>query len=116
MTAKPIAIIEQKEQNSCVHLLLRIDEREQLEFVFRYLHQLIAAEKTNDLIHNYLSDILKGETFFSFRIVENSTVLDFLVTDEKTVSFIFIVVNLPPKSTKKVPHSSDFFRWFANQP
>jgi hypothetical protein len=112
---KPLAVIEQAQGQDCLQLVLRIDELSQIPQVYKYLDSIIRSPANRESVQAYLSDVLVGKTFRSFRVVEDSYDVQFLVIDEDTVAFIFVAITCYQKDIESLPRSSEYFRWHDRQ-
>ena len=99
---KPKIIIESFHNNECIHLMVRLDHKNQVKYLLKFLRIFIVNKNNIIKIKNSLSGTLKFETFSSFRVNDKNSTLDFLVIDEIHVAFIFIVINIPKKYFKKL--------------
>ncbi len=90
MYKRPVAIIEQKEENA-VHLLIRMDSLEQMKDIVPLLQSWVSRKKDKKDIPVYLEQLLKGKSFRSFRMTGDKGPLDVFLNDDKDKAFIFCI-------------------------
>lgn len=113
MMMKPILVMEETKTPECKHFIMRLDDSSQLSFVFQYLDVLMTEEENRNVFRECLADIFKVRSFSSFKLIERQVSFDFFIIDDPTMVFVFLAINGPHSFMQTLPHSSDFFRWFA---
>lgn len=99
---KPKVIIEDFYNDTCIHLMVRIDKKSQIKFIINFLRRFIVYKKNLNILKIDLYDLLKLNCFFSVRIVDKISTIDYLIIDEEKVAFVYIVIVTKRKYFKKI--------------
>ena len=101
---KPKIIIQEVYNDDCIHLLIRVNNKRMLKNIINYFSEIISNKKNLKDLEENLRSILqfKITTFFSARIRDRSSVVDYLIIDEGKGGEVFIYFNIITKKFKKI--------------
>ncbi len=111
---KLVLIIDGSRGSKSVHELVRIDFKEQLRFLSKFLTNFISDRQTiSNILSGFRSDLRFGRdknitTFSSFRIVDDFSNIDFCVYCDKGILFVFMAITYKKKPKKW--NAGDYFK------
>ena len=110
---KLILIIDGSRDDNVVHELIRIDYKEQLRYLSKFLEKFISDKrKIKNIIlsckYNLKSKFKYNNAFSSYRINDRLANIDFLEYQEVGIIYLFMVINY--KKKPKIWSTEDFFK------
>lgn len=104
---KPKLIMEQYFNSNCIHLMVSINNKEQVKYLLNFCNRFINNNKNKKILKIDFNDVFKyyDKTFSSHRLVGEKYSMSYLVIDEgkkSNTAFIYIVVNSTKEYFKKV--------------
>ena len=118
MFKKSKLIIEQKYSGDSLHLLVKIENKKQVERLLTFLNRFVISKRNRGILKTDFNDIFKFEktAFFSHRISDKNYQISYLVTDEGSKlknAFIFFVITISKNKFAKLSSYKveDYFEW-----
>lgn len=102
---KPKIVIEQKYNSSCMHLMVRLDNKKQIKYLLKFLFKFVFNKENQSILKSDINDIFKFDktTFSSNRIVDKKVKINYLTIDEgkkEKKAFIYFTIDYEKKNSK----------------
>ncbi len=119
MSKKPVAIIEDLEHD-VVRLLIRIDEKKQIEHLTPFLYKYLRRKSEREDFEAWFTNMVtqKKSGFVSYRVPSTHGTLDLLFIENKDALFLFCVFGTGAKDFKRITGYTpgQTLKWTMNQP